>query len=347
MAQALDYLPVAERFDGLRERYLPAILQLIESGVRAATPEGSELRALCEYHMGTGGKRLRALLPLLVAETMGEDPAMVLPFAAACEMLHNATLVHDDLQDGDRTRRGRETVWARFGAARAINLGDAMFYFAPLLLQRLAAMPAQRERAVERMLRETIRVIDGQDQELLLKAVQRPTVADYFRMVEGKTSGLFALPMTGAAELCGAESETLRALDEAARHLGVLFQVQDDLLDLYGDKGRTMRGSDIAEGKRSVLMVHALSTLGADEASWLAGVVDRDRAQTTPEEIEEAAELLQRCGAQRFALDEIRRREAAALCAVSSPDGEATLFRALIEGIAALFLQPIAQLAAN
>src|SRR5690606_9039080 len=125
---------------------------------------------------------------------------------------------------------------------------------------------------------------------------EAPTLADYFAMVEGKTSGLFALPMAGAAELCGAAPELVEGLAEAARHMGVLFQIQDDTLDLYGDKGRELRGADIAEGKRSALVVHALGELADNERAWLVEVLDKERSETSQEEIDRACELLKDCG---------------------------------------------------
>ena len=122
----------------------------------------------------------------------------MLPFGAACEMIHNATLVHDDLQDGDELRRGRPTVWRQYGMPQAINLGDAMFYYAVLLTQHTELSPARRDALITSVLNETLRVIDGQEQEFQLKVNGRPTMQAYLSMVEGKTSGLFALPIGGA-----------------------------------------------------------------------------------------------------------------------------------------------------
>lgn len=303
-----DSAEIRAHFRELRETHLPAIIDLIERVLQQATPDGSTLTRMCLYHMQTGGKRLRALLPLVVAEALGADPATLIPFGAACEMLHNATLVHDDLQDGDRLRRGLETVWHHFGNAQAINLGDAMFYYTLELVHRLDLPIARREAAARRVLRETLRVIDGQEREFRLKQEDHSSLADYFTMVEGKTSGLFALPMAGAAVLCGASSHIVQALQEAAQHMGVLFQIQDDLLDLYGDKGRDSRGSDIKEGKRSILVLHALQHAPAERVVWLQRVLGKDRASTTAEEVEQAIELFNEVGSLDFALEEIAQR---------------------------------------
>ena len=191
-----------KRFNTLRNDHWDSMRALIEEVVVSGVSPGSTLQSMNHYHFETGGKRLRAVLPLLVAEVLGEDAERLRPVGAACEMLHNATLVHDDLQDGDLVRRGRMTIWNRFGMPQAVNLGDAMFYFAVLLCQRTRVAPATREAFSRRLLTATLQVIDGQEREFMLKTMKDVSLEDYFTMVEGKTSGLFALPMAAAAELC-------------------------------------------------------------------------------------------------------------------------------------------------
>ncbi|MBN1771492.1 MAG: polyprenyl synthetase family protein [Deltaproteobacteria bacterium] len=313
--------------------------RLLAEEAAAWAPEGSLLTEMCGYHLATGGKRLRALVPLLTAEALGADPVPLRPFAAACEMLHNATLVHDDLQDGDTTRRGRPTVWKRWSAAQAVNLGDAMFYWAVALLGRLEVPEARRWEAIELLVRGTLRVIDGQVREFQLKDDPAPGMSGYVRMIEGKTSGLFEIPLVGAARLVGAAPEAATALGEAARDLGVLFQIQDDLLDLYGDKGRERRGTDVAEGKISALVVHALGCAGAADAQRLREVLTKAREQTSDDEIDWADRLFRRCGSVRFALDEIARRERAV---AGRPELAATpRLRELLVGLGDAFLEPI------
>jgi geranylgeranyl pyrophosphate synthase len=328
------------RLQALRSAHLDDVLDMIRETILETTPEGSSLPEMCDYHIATGGKRLRALLPLLVADVLGTPPERLVPFAAACEILHNATLVHDDLQDGDETRRGEPSIWAKYGEARAINLGDAMLFYTMLLAARLDEEPATTLAVNQRILRETLRVIDGQEREFLLQAEDRPTRAGYFAMVEGKTSGLFALPVAGAAMLCGAESELVDALAESASHLGVLFQIQDDLLDLYGDKGRDFAGSDIAEGKISALVVHALEHGTQEEASWLRELLRRDRSDVDQSDVAAVLELFKRTGAKAAGFAEMDRRRSLALDSaviVRHPD-----VRALLQAMADLFLEPIA-----
>jgi geranylgeranyl diphosphate synthase type I len=158
-------------------------------------------------------------------------------------------------------------------------------------------------------------------------------------MVEGKTSGLFALPVSGAADLCGASQSLVEALAESARHLGVLFQIQDDVLDLYGDKGRASRGSDIGEGKRSVLVMHALEKLGSEEGEELSTILDKPRQETSAQDISRVIELFAQVGSLQYALAEVARRRQAALA--SEEIKKHPRLAELVEGICELFLAPI------
>ena len=338
-ATATDTTRMRARFEELRADNMDAIQAHIDRVLEESTGADSSLARMCSYHLRTGGKRLRALLPLMVAEALGSDADRLVPFGAACEMLHNATLVHDDLQDGDAVRRGEETIWRRYGVPQAINLGDAMFYYTLLLVERLQVPPSRRQLAARRVLQETLRVIDGQEREFALKQAHT-TMADYFAMVEGKTSGLFALPMAGAAALVGAPGAIVEGLQEAARHMGVLFQIQDDVLDLYGDKGRDAPGSDILEGKRSVLVVHALEHAPPARATWLRELLDSERGETSPKDVTAAIELMRATGSLAFALDEMARRQERAVEVMRRL--EHPLLASLVEAMCALFLEPIA-----
>jgi geranylgeranyl diphosphate synthase type I len=332
---AIDFM---HRIDVLREKHLTDVMDLLDRTVGEVSPAGSSLVEMTRYHLSTGGKRLRALLPLATAEALGVDAARLVPFAASCEILHNATLVHDDLQDGDTVRRGLPTIWAKFGDARAINLGDAMLYYTLALSRKLEGTAEQRERLNDRIVRETIRVIDGQEREFLLQTMERPSESDYFAMVEGKTSGLFALPVAGAALFCGASTEIVEALERATGHLGVLFQIQDDVLDLYGDKGRDKKGSDVGEGKISILVVHALANAPEADASWLRALLRRERDEVSDADIERVSELFKTTGSLANALQEINRRTE---LAVNEPALQDTPLRDLLAAMADVFVAPI------
>lgn len=355
-ARVVETLPVADRFRNLRERWWPEMSALADREIRgtwsggvpsaerrpvlgAGGPTGP-VQAISLEALASGGKRLRAVVPLLVAEALDVDPMRLLPLGAACEVLHNATLVHDDLQDGDAQRRGQPTVWKRHGAAQAINVGDAMLFVPSLLLARLDVDGPVREALTRRLVHDTLAVIDGQALEIVLRDEASPSVDTYLAMVEGKTSGLFALPMAGAALACGADELTVVSLTEAARHLGVLFQIQDDLLDLYGDKGREAVGNDLREGKRSFLVVHALTHAPPASRVWLRSLLDGPRDAVNDAAVGHAIALFERVGSVGCALDELSRRRERASAVVTDPR-----LRELCRGLADLLVEPVAGLA--
>ncbi len=335
-----EHQAVQTRFTELKEAYWPAIEAQITDAMAQHSPEGSTLPGMAAYHLSTGGKRLRAIMPLLVAEAFGVEPSAVVPFGAACEMLHNATLVHDDLQDGDEVRRGLPTVWTRYGMPQAVNTGDAMFYYTVLLAQRMGGTAEQREALVRLVMDDTLKVIDGQAREFQMMEQAEVSVQDYLTMVEGKTSGLFSLPMCGAALMCGAADEQVERIAEAARHLGVLFQIQDDVLDLYGDKGRGAVGNDIREGKRSFLVVHALQAACDEQTVWLRDILDLDRELTTDAMVQQVLDSLRVHGTLAAAIDELHHRRRLAVQAVA---GDARL-EALVGGLADLCMVPISEI---
>jgi geranylgeranyl diphosphate synthase, type I len=338
-------LDITTKIAQAHTRHYLAIETIMADVVGEEHPQGSLLVDMCDYHLGTGGKRLRALLPVLLAEALDVDTTQIYPFAAACEMLHNATLVHDDVQDGDTARRGHPTVWVKYSSPQAINLGDAMYFYALLCLDHLEVDARRRWQLAHLLLQSTTRVIDGQVQEFQLQGQALPTTSDYLQMIQRKTSALFALPLVGSATLCEASPALRGALAEAAVHLGVVFQLQDDLLDLYGEKGRARRGSDILEGKISALVVHSLELAAPQDREHLREVLAKPRQETTAADVAWATALMKECGAQGIALDEIRRREAA----VASLEGlkVAPAARMLVTGLTEAFVAPISHLFAS
>lgn len=271
---------------------------------------GSPMREMLEYHYRAGGKRLRPLLTFGAAlayarKKSGEGAELIqacLPYALAVELLHNATLIHDDIQDGDRTRRGKETLWVKYSVAEAINCGDAWFFVPQLLLQEAAYAPALKLDLLHLLQRKALAVIEGQSLEFALKERfhrgEEITVSQYLNMVEGKTSALFSMPLLGGAKVAGAGALEQKALEQSGLHLGHAFQIQDDLLDLWGDKGREMSGSDIKEGKLSYPLVLLLSKLGrgSDDRRRVGEIVRAPREKTTDADVRFVIEIMEREG---------------------------------------------------
>ncbi|NUM88557.1 MAG: polyprenyl synthetase family protein [Bdellovibrionales bacterium] len=283
--------------DALAKEFLPRLDRLFHEVIQTEL-QGSPLREMLEYQWKSGGKRLR---PLCVAVAAGDarHTEEALRFALAVELIHNATLIHDDIQDGDIYRRGQPTLWKKYGLAHGINAGDALFFLPQVLLENPALLGLLH--------RCTLAVIEGQCREVDLRERfargEEFSMADYERMVAGKTSALFRMPVEGGRIIAG------EVLSREERHaleaLGLAFQIQDDMLDLWGEKGRDRRGSDIAEGKLSYPVVEGLRLLEGPARREFVRIVTAPREETTPAEVEWAIDALERCGAREAAMDRI------------------------------------------
>lgn len=285
--QTLSLLDKA--FDESQKRYFPQ------------SPMGEML----QFHYSSGGKRLRPLLVFSAA--LAQDPKVsfehCIPYALAVELLHNATLIHDDIQDEDRVRRNNPTLWVKYSLAQAINCGDAWFFVPQLLVQKASYGHELKLQLLLLMQEKILAVIEGQAQEFALKARfskgEEIAVHEYLEMVEGKTSALFSLPLLGGALLGGCKK--LEELELASRHLGRAFQMQDDLLDLWGNKGRGEVGSDIAEGKLSYPLVLLLSKISGEEKKRVQAIIGSSRTKTSAEDISEVISLMEARGIKKEA----------------------------------------------
>ncbi len=299
---------------------------------------GETVGSIVRGHLATGGKRLRARLALAALEALDQPRTAGVAWAAACELLHNATLVHDDLQDGDRVRRGHPTVWAVHGAAQAVNAGDLLLMLPYLALEHLDTPPGRRWTLARSIAGHATAAVRGQAAEPALDPCGGAGWEEYRAVAEGKTGALFQLPVEGAALLAGRSPEESRRLASAFRTLGVLFQLQDDVLDVFGEKGRDAPGSDLREGKASALVVEHL-TLHPEDGPWLRSLLAAPRHETPQAEVERAVERFRAGGALGRVLGRI---DAAAEEALRAPglSGEPGLRRLAAE-LAAAALQPI------
>ncbi len=318
-----------------------AMLDAVERMMRSLSAGDRMERTgvMVQEHLATGGKRIRARLALCALEALGGTRSDAVGWAAAVELLHNATLIHDDIQDGDRVRRGQPTTWVRHGVAQAINAGDLL-----LMLPFLAVSHAPEDRRWQlcRLLAEgASRVVRGQVEELSMLSAESVSAEAWRRVVEGKTGGLFCLPVEGAALLAGHSEEDSARIAAAFMPLGVLFQLQDDVLDLYGDKGREAPGADLREGKISALVVAHLIRCPEDR-EWLLDLLRAPRAETTDEAVEEAIARFRRSGALADVLDDILGQ----IQAVESAEvlRRYPALRGVALQITALAMQPIAHL---
>jgi len=296
-------MSIPDSLSDLFRRFVP----YIEEEMRAIINDGPQPRqfnVMLNYHLGfadhhgapaaaASGKRIRPMLTLLSCEACGGDWQMALPAAAAVELLHNFSLIHDDIEDRDELRRGRPTLWKVWGEAQAINAGDAMFAFAHLALLRSAERGAPVERVVRAMRafdEMCIRLTIGQHLDLSFESRGDVTADEYMRMIEGKTAALTSAACEIGALIGGADDETVQAFAAFGRWLGVSFQLQDDVLGIWGDPAVTgKRDSDLAHGKKTLPVLYAAERDARLQERYLraGGLTDAD-VQTVREMIEAA-----------------------------------------------------------
>jgi geranylgeranyl diphosphate synthase, type II len=265
--------PHERRYDLLRRRVDRHLSSLATPG------EPRILRQACAYVLSGGGKRLRAVLVLLGSEAVGGTTAEALHAAAAVEIMHNFTLVHDDIMDHAPTRRGRPTVHVRWDLNTALLAGDTLLGIAyEELLRTRTGDPAMLSRLFTA---GVIGVCEGQALDLAYEQRSNVRVADYFSMIEQKTGLLVEVASELGGRIGGGTPRQIRALRQFGHHLGRAFQLQDDLLDVVGDAhafGKAI-GGDILEGKRTSLLLRARERArGVDRA-----ILDRImRRKTSP-----------------------------------------------------------------
>lgn len=211
------------------------------------------------YAMSAGGKRIRPTLLLLCCDAFGGDVREAMSAAAAVEMFHNFTLLHDDIMDNAMVRRGKPSVYAEWGENVAILSGDAMMIYAYKLLRNI---PDEKLPRILSIFSEmALQVCEGQQYDMDFEQLQKVSVAEYMNMIELKTSVLLAGSAMIGALMGDASEEDARKIYRYALELGLAFQLQDDLLDSYGSEqtlGKRI-GGDILEGKKTCLMLNAMS----------------------------------------------------------------------------------------
>jgi len=225
---------------------------------------------------GNSGKRIRPLLCLLACAAAGGDWRQAVPAAAAIEILHNFSLVHDDIQDNSPARRGRSTLWTLWGQPQAINTGDAMFAMAHLALNRLeerGVPPATVVRALRRFDETCVELTRGQYADMGFETRDGVEVAEYVAMIRGKTAVLVSLCAELGALVAGAEESGVRHYADYGLNLGLAFQVQDDILGIWGDEHLTGKSvaTDITTRKKTLPVLYALS-----RSRTLRELYDRD-----------------------------------------------------------------------
>ncbi len=268
-------------------------------------------RRIAAYHFGwqhpdgtsapaaDSGKAIRPALALAAAHAFGAPPEPVARAAAAVELIHNFSLLHDDVMDRDTTRRHRATAWAVFGTADAILAGDALHALALRLLAE-DSHPAAPE-AVARLAACVIDLCEGQHADCAFETRERVSVDECVRMALGKTGALLGATCALGALYAGADRAAVAAMDAFGREVGLAFQLVDDLIGIWGDPAVTGKpaGADLAARKKSLPVVAALAA-GGPAAHDLAAVY-REPGPMSPQRVKAAADAVDRAGGRVWA----------------------------------------------
>jgi geranylgeranyl diphosphate synthase type II len=268
------------------------------------------------YTMEEGGKRLRPMLVMMACGLWRDDTSEALPAAAAVEMFHNFTLLHDDIMDNAPLRRGRLSVYSRWNSNVAILSGDALMIYSYRELSHIA--PQLLPPVLDYFNEAAVKVCEGQQYDMDFEARGDVTLAEYVAMIELKTSALFVGAVSMGAVIAGASAGDIARLRDFAVDFCVAFQMQDDLLDSYGDArlGKSV-GGDILEGKKTFLKMRAMAEATTDEIIVLNTA--HLNPDTTPQgKIDRVLAIYDKYGVREATEQEISRRFGVA---ASSLDG--------------------------
>jgi len=264
----------------------------VQRALRAAlSRDGPFVYDMLRYYMGwadengkpiraSGGKAVRPTLCLFGCEAVGGAAALAMPAAVALELIHNFSLVHDDIQDEDETRRSRKTVWAVWGKPKALVAGNVMRVVADTSLHGLldAGVDSERALAAAALLTEAyLEMIEGQYLDLAFEGRRDIGMDDYRRMISRKTGALLRCSLNIGAAIGARDAETVAAFRECGRALGYVFQIRDDVLGVWGEEELTGKpvGSDIRRKKNSYPVVYAMESAEGDDGETIAAIYDK------------------------------------------------------------------------
>ena len=243
-----------------------------------------------------GGKRLRPVMAMITCEMVGGDSVKAIPFAAALEAIHNFTLVHDDVMDDDDLRHGVDACHTIYGLSTAILAGDTLFAYAFEMITDCDIDDRVKADLVKNVAYIVRKIAEGQQMDINFEDEETVDAKEYLEMIRLKTSILFGAAAYGGAKIGGTSEEEARELEMMATNVGLGFQIWDDYLDATATEeilGKPS-GSDIRQGKRTLLVIEALNRANSNDRERLIEILD---SKNTDEEVAEAVEIMDRCGA--------------------------------------------------
>lgn len=248
-----------------------------------------------------GGKRLRPVLCMLACEAVSGEYKKVMPFALAVEIIHNFTLVHDDIMDKSSLRRGMSTVHVKYGEPTAIIAGDLLFAKAFEVLGRYPEPIKSFRRLYTHLTQSVIEVCEGQQLDMNFEKRFIVRESEYLDMIKMKTSALFRIASEGGVLIGGANDVVQRSLQEYGTNLGLAFQIRDDYLDMSSDSkilGKDI-GNDIRNGKKTIIAVHSLTHATGEDKKILTDVFGK--ASATADDVKNVYHVFEHVGSIDYA----------------------------------------------
>jgi geranylgeranyl diphosphate synthase, type I len=280
--------------------------------VRDRDPSTHGLYEMVRYHLaldgkgGNGGKRVRPLLGLLAYASIAGDHRAALPGAAAVELGHNFSLVHDDIEDGDRERRHRPTLWTVYGVPQAINAGDTLFSLSRIALHRLSELGFSDSKILRlmRLYDETcLALCEGQYIDIATSESDAVMSVDaYFDMIGRKTAALIAASIEAGALLATDDEDIISRYRAFGWALGIAFQLNDDLLGIWGATQATgKQPSDVAHKKKTLPVIYAVEHAGPEDRARLLELYALEEPSSG--QLDEIVRILERVGARDYTHD--------------------------------------------
>jgi len=294
-----------------------ALAQMLDVG------EQDTLRKAMMHLPLSGGKRLRPSLAMLVADCVAGEGGRALPFGLALEIIHNFTLVHDDIMDRDDYRRGVKTVHKKWDEPTAINAGDALFARAFEILTTVEVTPEVFRELVYDVANMVRRIGEGQQWDMEFERRKDVTEKEYIQMIERKTALMFMTGAKGGALIAGGTRRQVDAMWDYGQHLGIGFQIHDDWLNLAGDPKKFKKpiGGDLVTGKKTIIVLHAFENAGKKELAPVMKVFGKNKG--TKAQLSQAIEALRAAGALDYAQDQAKAHADRALEQLKTlPDNE-------------------------
>ena len=258
-----------------------------------------------KYQLKSGGKRFRAVLALLASKIFRLNKQISHDIAICCEFIHNASLIHDDLQDRDILRRGLPTIWNRFGDHTAINLGDYFISASFEVISKIKVDSHLKCKAIEELSKTIRQTVKGQSVEILSRSDFNMKMQDYESTARAKTGGLISLPIKIASILSGNEFD--KNYFKPLYETGVAYQIQDDLSDFLGLKERGLPGRDLKEGRMNVLIMHFIDNASQGEKFILQKFLKKRHDSISEDEITHWLDKINEKGALDLSFDHLKK----------------------------------------